>query len=201
MRTPTRENYLTVTDYLERDSSSSDKHEYWEGSIYPVGGGTPEHAQVIFNMMGVLGNNIRGRPFTGSSSAQRVKVDRTSFFTYPDVSISLPPMRFAFEDSDTLINPILLVEVSTLLTHDLDRTFKWDNYRQIPDLRDYLLISSSRVRVEHFHRDENDRWILWTGIERTSILQVPTLGLEIPLSEIYDGIDVVEGFTHQGNGS
>jgi Uma2 family endonuclease len=196
MRTPTQENDLTVTDYLERDSSSSSKHEYWRGNMYPVGGGTPEHAQIIFNIMGLIGSRIRGGPFTGSSSGQRVKVDRTNFFTYPDVSISLPPMRFALEDADTLVNPILLFEVSTPLTYDLERTFKWDNYRQIPDLRDYLLISSNRVRVEHFHRDENDRWSLWTGIERTSVLQVPMLSLEIPLSEIYDGVEVAEGFSH-----
>ncbi|HEX8463894.1 MAG TPA: Uma2 family endonuclease [Abditibacterium sp.] len=190
-----QEDYISVAQFWEMEALSDVRHEYLNGRVYAMAGGTPAHARVIFNLSGAIHAALRGHPCWGSSSDQLVKIERSGLRTYPDILISCPPERFDADEPNALLSPSLIVEVLSPSTQNYDRTEKWEHYRQIPELRDYLLVSSDRVRVEHLHRDEQDQWILWTGIERTSVLRVPALNLEIPLDEVYEGIEVPAGLT------
>ncbi len=190
-----KEDYVSVAEFWEMEAKSEVRHEYLGGRVYAMAGGTPNHAKIIFNISVALGARLRGRPCSGSSSDQLVKIERSGLRTYPDVLISCPPQRFDADEPNALLNPSLIVEVLSPSTQNYDRAEKWDSYRQIPELRDYILVSSDRVRVEHLQRGEQNQWISQTIIERDEVLSVPNLQLEIPLDEIYEGIEVPAGLT------
>ncbi|PQV64080.1 Endonuclease, Uma2 family (restriction endonuclease fold) [Abditibacterium utsteinense] len=190
-----KEEFISVAQFWEMEENSDVRHEYLNGRVYAMAGGTPNHAKIIFNISVAIGSRLRGKPCSGSSSDQLVKIERSGLRTYPNVLVSCPPQRFDADEPNALLNPVLLVEVLSPSTQSYDRAEKWEHYRQIPELRDYLLISSERVRVEHLHRNEQNQWILWTAIERDDVLRVPDLELEIPLDEIYENIELPEGLT------
>ncbi len=177
------------------EAASDVRHEYLNGRVYAMAGGTPTHSKIIFAFSTAIGVRLRGNPCSGSNSDQLVKIERTGLRTYPNILVSCPPEEYDAEEPNALLNPVLIVEVASPSTQNYDRTEKWDSYRRIPALRDYILVSSERVRVEHLHRNERDEWILWTGIELDSVLRVPDLGIEIPLDEIYEGLDLPSGLT------
>jgi len=190
-----QEDYISVAQFWEMEEKSDIRHEYLNGRVYAMAGGTPNHATVIFNFSVAIGIRLRGNPCSGSSNDQLVKIERSGLRTYPDVLVACPPKRFDEDEPNALLNPRLIVEVASPSTQNYDRREKWAHYRQISELRDYLLVSSDRVHVEHFTLNEQNQWILWTGIEREDILGVPELGLEIPLDEIYEGLDLPSGLT------
>lgn len=177
------------------EEKSDVRHEYLNGHVYAMAGGAPNHSSVIFSLSTAIGSRLRGNPCRGSNSDQLVKIERSGLRTYPDILVSCPPRRFDADEPNALLSPCLIVEVSSPSTERYDRAEKWEHYRQILGLRDYLLVSSERVRVEHLSRNERDEWVLWTGIERDSMLRVPSLELEIPLDEIYEGLDLPSGLT------
>ncbi|HEX9995979.1 MAG TPA: Uma2 family endonuclease [Abditibacterium sp.] len=190
-----QEEPISVAEFWEMEAVSDVRHEYLNGRVYAMAGGTPEHAKIIFNLSVAIGSRLRGNPCSGSSSDQLVKIERSGLRTYPDILVSCPPQRFDADEPNALLNPSLIVEVLSPSTQNYDRAEKWEHYRQILELRDYILVSSDRVRVEHLRRDEQNQWILQTAIERSDVLRVPSLGLEIPLDEIYEGLDLPSGFT------
>ena len=190
-----KEEFISVAEFWEMEEKSEVRHEYFNGRVTVIQGGEPNRAKIIFNISGAIGARLRGNPCSGSSSDQLVKIERSGLRTYPDVLVSCPPQRFDADEPNALLNPSLIVEVLSPSTQSYDRAEKWEHYRQIPELRDYLLVSSERVRVEHLSRNEQNQWILQTAIERNDTLNVPHLGLEIPLDEIYEGIEVPAGLT------
>lgn len=190
-----KEEYISIAQFWEMETASDIRHEYLNGRIYAMAGGTPNHSSVIFNLSGAIYARLRGHPCSGSNSDQLVKIARSGLRTYPDISVACPPKEFDADEPNALLNPVLIVEVLSPSTQNYDRTEKWEHYRRIPTLRDYLLVSSERVRVEHLHRNEQNQWILWTGIERDEILNVAELNLEIPLDEIYEGLELPSGLT------
>lgn len=190
-----QETYLSVAQFWEMEAASDIRHEYLNGHVYAMAGGTPNHSRVIFALSTAIGSRLLGKPCRGSNSDQLVKIERSGLRTYPDILVSCPPRRFDEDEPNALLSPRLIVEVSSPSTERYDRTEKWEHYRQIPELRDYILVSSERVRVEHLSRNERDEWILWTGIERDAVLRVADLEMEIPLDEIYEGLDLPSGLT------
>ncbi len=190
-----KEDYVSVAEFWAMEEKSEVRHEYLNGRVYAMAGGTPIHSKIIFKLSIAIGVRLRGNPCSGSNSDQLVKIERSGLRTYPDVLVSYPPERYDENEPNALLNPRLIVEVFSPSTQNYDRREKWAHYRQIPELRDYLLVSSDRVHVEHFTRNAQDQWVLWTGIERDEVLTVPDLSLEIPLDEIYEGLELPSGLT------
>ena len=158
-----QEEYVTVAEYLEREDSSVTKHEYLHGRIYAMAGGTRAHARIIHNLSSEIHARLKGHPCSGTSSDQRVKIEHSGLITYSDILVSCPPERVDSEDINALLNPVLLGEVFSPSTETYDRTARWDHYRQIPELRDYLLISAAFVRIEHLHLSSEGQWNVWSG--------------------------------------
>jgi Uma2 family endonuclease len=131
----------------------------------------------------------------GSDVRVKVEKSRRRFNTYPDISIACPPFRFEEKRSgvkDTLLNPRVLVEVLSPSTEKFDRTEKFDEYKLIESLTDYLLIEQERVRVEHYRRTENNLWTVESYTLRADTFALPGLEITLSLDEIYEGVDVSE---------
>lgn len=176
--------YLTPHEYLQRERKSETKHEYYNGEVFAMSGGSPSHNQICVNVSGELRQRLRERDCIVYSSDQRVKVSRTGLYTYPDVTVVCGEAKFDEDGNDTLLNPKVLIEVLSPSTADYDRGGKFKHYRSLPSLEEYVTISQDRPLVEHFVRD-GERWVLTEIDSSGDSLILKSLECELPLTEIY----------------
>ncbi len=175
---------VTPEEYLERERKADYKSEYWNGEIVAMAGGSEQHSLITVNISGELRARLRDRPCRTYSSDLRVRTTRTRYF-YPDVSVVCGEPEFADEDMDMLTNPGVLVEVLSPSTEDKDRGLKFVFYQQIPMLTDYVMVSQDEPHVEHYARQGSDRWLLTNLRGLDVVLRLPSIGCELPLSEVY----------------
>jgi len=151
---------VTEADYLAAERIATERHEFLDGKTWAMSGGTHEHALVQINLARALGNALADRPCFVHSADMRVKSELTGLFTYPDVSITCEPPRFLDAKRDTLLNPTVIFEVLSDSTEAYDRGKKFDHYRRIASITDYVLVSQHEVQIEHFRRQPDGGWSL-----------------------------------------
>ncbi len=158
----------TIEEYLQMELTSPYKSEYYNGEIFPMGeieGDTPEdmagalpaHNAISSNIIFVVESKLRGKGCKPYGSDQRVFIPETGLYTYPDISVFCVPLQY--QDNMTLKNPVLLVEILSKVTEGYNRGSKFEMYRSIPALVEYLMVDSQRVHVELWRR-ENSKWVL-----------------------------------------
>ncbi|WP_438002050.1 Uma2 family endonuclease [Sorangium sp. So ce185] len=160
MNEPARKIIWTYAEYLDQERASPTKHEFLNGEIFAMAGGTPEHARLCLSVGAELRAHLRGRPCVVYSSDLRVRVQATGLSTYPDVSVVWSRLECDPEDADAALNPIVLIEVLSDSSEAYDRGQKFAHYRCIPSLREYVLVSQHEPRIEVFHRNEDGSWTL-----------------------------------------
>ena len=186
--------FITPQEYLAGEETSAAKHEYYDGQIYAMAGGTNAHAILCTNTLIVLGSQLLGKPCRAVSSEQRVKVEATGLHVYPDASVYCEDARFDGAGDTNLLDPTVIVEVLSRSTSAYDRGDKFDHYKRIETLQDYVLIEQTRVHVEHFHRLENSDWLLRSFDNLSDTLALLSVDCEITLNQIYEGLNVPQGF-------
>lgn len=186
--------YITPEEYLATEETSSVKHEYYDGQIYAMAGGTNAHAILCSNTLAALVNQLIGKPCRAVSSEQRVKVEATGLHIYPDTSVYCEYARFDGTGGINLLDPTVIVEVLSRSTSAYDRGDKFDHYKRIESLQDYVLIEQTRVHVEHLHRLENGDWLLRSFDSLDDTLALPSVDCRVTLNQIYDGLNVPQGF-------
>lgn len=176
---------LTEEEYLKLDRESELRNEFYDGYMYAMSGGTIRHAAIIGNLTSALHGALRDKSCTVMSSDLRVRISG-KFYTYPDIAVACDPIQAA--GKDTLLNPILLIEVLSPSSENRDRGFKFDQYCQIESLQEYALVSQSEPRVQVFRRSAGE-WIFssFAGLDATCRLE--SAGASIPLAEIYHRIE------------
>ncbi len=186
---------VTEDEYLEQERQSETKHELVHGVIVAMAGATPRHNVIAMNLGIALGVRLRGRRCLVFPSDQRVHVAATGLFTYPDLTVVCDAPRFHPSDKDTLLNPRVVVEVLSSSTEGYDRGAKFAHYQSIASLEDYVLVTQTEKRVEHFHRLETGQWLLTVSEGDDAVLALAALGCEIPLSEIYENVELLADTT------
>jgi Uma2 family endonuclease len=184
MSEPPRKVIHSHAEYLELERASPTKHEFRNGEIFAMAGGTPEHARLCANVGFGLGVQLRGRPCAAYSSNLRVRVQATGLSTYADVSIVCGRLECDPEDKDAAVNPIVLVEVLSDGSEAYDRGQKFAHYRRIPSLREYVLVSQHEQRIEVFHRNEHDSWTLREARTGESA-RLEAIGCTLVVDEVY----------------
>lgn len=180
----------TVTEYLESERSSDIRHEYLDGELYAMGGASYLHTVVAGNLARVLGNQLLDKPCRVSLADLRVKVDLSGLYTYPDIAVVCGPARLE-QPGDTLLNPAVIVEVLSDSTEAYDRGKKFDHYRSIGSLTDYLLVSQDRYQIERFAREAAGRWIYSVASGSDASMAIESIGCVLALREVFDKIDGV----------
>jgi len=142
----------TYDQYLEVERLSSVRHEFLDGEIYAMAGGTPEHGILAARVTALLAARVPAGCHVASSDV-KIFIEATGLATYPDVSLVCGPLVRAARDSLALTNPVLLVEVTSPSTEDYDRGDKLSQYRQIPSLQAVLLVSHASKRITVVQRD------------------------------------------------
>ena len=183
---------LTEEEYLQAERAAELRHQFYDGVMYAMSGGSPEHAYLIGSLTRELGMALKKGPCRVYPSDLRVRVSRGGLYTYPDVTLICDEPKYADDIKDTLTNPTLLIEVLSPTTEAYDRGFKFEQYRSIASLQEYALVSQSRPHIEIFRRQPSNEWLLaeYTGMEATC--RFDSVGCAIPLAEIYDKIEFEE---------
>lgn len=185
--------YISEEEYVRLEDGAGTKHEYFNGCIYAMAGGTPAHNQIASSILAFAHRRLGENPCRAVNSDRRVKVEATGLKTYPDTLIVCPPEQYATTDPNSLVNPRVVFEVLSSSTEVYERTVKFDHYRQIPSLLHYVLVGQDQVRVDHYTRGEAEGWVLRSYNQRHESLVLPDLELELPLDEIYHRLDLPAG--------
>ena len=185
---PLPASYLTPEEYLKIERQAEFKSEYIDGVIYAMAGGSERHNVIVANMIISIGTQLKNRPCRVYPSDLKVKVARSKRFFYPDLSVVCGETLFADNESDVIINPILIAEVLSESTAAYDRGKKFLSYQQIDSLKEYLLISQDEILVEHYLRQENSSWLYTMANSLEEKILLPSINSEITLKEIYDKI-------------
>jgi Uma2 family endonuclease len=175
---------MTYAEYLAAEAVSDVRHEFLNGEVWAMAGGTPEHGALAVSVTLALGAALRGKPCRGYSSDVRVRIPDTGLSTYPDLSIVCGPLETAPDDKDAITNPVVLVEVLSDSTEAYDRGAKWAHYRRIPSLREYVLVSQAEPRIEVFRRTEAGRWELLEARPGETI-ELESLGAQLDVAAVY----------------
>lgn len=179
---------ISVQEYLTRERAASFKSEYFEGEIFAMAGGSPQHSLIAANFIREAGNALKGKPCAVFSSDLRVRVQPTGLYTYPDASIVCGELEFDDERQDTVINPTVIVEVLSDSTEKYDRGRKADHYRQVASLQELVLIAQDYSHVERFTRQTDGSWLFQEERDLSASLQLPSLGISLELAEIYRNV-------------
>ncbi len=180
----------TIDEYLQMEAGAKQRNEYRDGRIIPKAGGSPEHSLIIANVIGELGNRLKGKPCRVYDSNLRIRVPRTPLYTYPDVSVICGQMQFDPEDAGrtTATNPRLIVEVLSAATEADDRGEKFRRYLSLASLEEYVLVSQVRPLVETFTRQGDGSWRFATASGLEDRATLTSVEAQLPLLEIYTGV-------------
>jgi Uma2 family endonuclease len=176
--------HYTYAEYLAAEEKSELKHEWLNGEIFCMAGGTPEHAALAASVSRELGNALQSRPCRVFSSDLRVKIKATGLSTYPDISVVCGQLELDAEDRNAVLNPLLLVEVLSESSEGYDRGEKFAHYRRIPSLREYVMVSQQNQRIEVYRRSPEGLWILHEAGPGENI-ELASLGCSLSVDEIY----------------
>ena len=192
---------MSEAEYLAFERQSRDKHEFYLGEIFAMSGASRKHNLISGNLFGELRERLKDRRCEAYVGDMRVRVKPNGLYTYPDVVVVCGEPEFLDSDVDTLLNPTLLIEVLSDSTEKNDRGTKFKQYRQIPSLREYILVSQDEPLIEHFTRRGDTYWELTETAGLDSQLVLSSLGCQIPLAEVYSKVDFSpkEGDVANGN--
>jgi Uma2 family endonuclease len=184
------EPYVTPEEYLERERAAKVKSEYYDGRIYTMSGASRQHVRITVNTLASFHRQLRGRPCDAYSSDMRLNVSATGLYTYPDVAALCGEPRFVDDAFDTLLNPAVLVEVLSDSTEAYDRGRKFEHYRRIDTLRDYLLVAQDRVHVEHRALDADGRWTIAELSLLEDVVELPSIECTLLLADLYERVEL-----------
>lgn len=180
---------LTVAEYLAIEEKAERKSEFFDGQMFLMAGASREHNILTRNLTAELHNRLRDGPCQVFVADQRVKVNRTGLFTYPDIVIAGAEVAFADDDPNALVNPVALVEVTSATAWKHDRVIKLRHYKQISSLHEYILVSDNEPIIERFVRTENGLWALEDFVGLDATLTLATVPAEVPMAEVYRGVE------------
>lgn len=175
---------MTREEFLAFERASELKHEYWDGELYAMSGGTLEHSQIQTNISIALGIALRDRPCIALNSDMRVRIPVGDRYVYPDGVVVCGAAEVEDDEKDTLVNPSVLFEVLSDSSESFDRGRKFEGYQTIATLTDYVLVAQDRVRIEHFQRRGDGSWLLRI-LGRGDKLTLETAGCELLVDDIY----------------
>jgi Uma2 family endonuclease len=183
----------TREEYLAFERASEEKHEYVAGEIYSMVGASNNHNIIVANLIITIGIQLRGRPCLVYPSDIWVGIPSVGSYTYPDVTAVCGTPEFEDAEVDILLNPTVIIEVLSPSTEMYDRGKKFQNYRTLASLKEYILVSQDTHRIEQFVRQENEQWLLTDAAGLDSSITLPSINCSLALADVYDKVSFDEG--------
>ncbi|MDT5060788.1 MAG: hypothetical protein QOH63_1247 [Acidobacteriota bacterium] len=177
---------LSPEEYLAIERQAEYKSEYLDGVMYAMAGGSERHNLIAANIIISVGLQLRNRPCRVYPSDLKVRIPNSTRFFYPDVSVVCGDTKFADDERDVILNPVLIVAVLSDSTAAYDRGKKFLSYQEIESLQEYLLIAQDEFLVEHFVRQDDDSWLYTKANNLEEIITLPSIECELALRDVYD---------------
>ncbi len=180
---------LSPEEYLEIERQAEYKSEYYNGEMFAFAGASENHVVITGNVSAIFHAQLKNKKCKVYSNDMRVKVSTTGLFTYPDVAVVCNQGKFEDEHRDTLLNPIVIVEVLSPSTENYDRGTKFEHYRTIDSLTDYLLVAHDKIHVEHYVRQSDRSWLFSEYKSAEDKIKIESIGCELLVAEIYEKVE------------
>lgn len=178
--------FVTPEEYLAKERVAESRSEYRAGEIVAMSGASRSHNLVVVNVVSSLHQQLRSRPCEVFATDMRVKVSAAGLYAYPDIAVACGEIKFDDAQKDTLTNPILLIEVLSQSTEAYDRGMKFEQYRKLESLREYVLISQEKPHVEVFTRQEDGHWLFAEAEGIQDSIELQSIGCRLELSDTYE---------------
>jgi Uma2 family endonuclease len=182
---PKESTRMSEAEYLAFERASQFKHEYVNGKIIAMSGASREHNLISGSTYAALYNQLQERPCEIYPSEMRVRVEVAGSYAYPDISVVCDEPQFADDEFDMLLNPLVIIEVLSPSTEGHDRGRKFQDYRALDSLREYVLIAQDSPRIEHFLRQDNGTWLLSDASGLEASIELPSIGCTLALADVY----------------
>ena len=176
---------LSFEEYLQWEQETGEKHEFFQGEIFAMAGASVRHNIVFKNLFFRLAGKLEGKPCQPYGSDLRIHIPQNTLYTYPDISVICKDILD--ENPDGVTEPTILVEILSPSTKSYDRGDKFRLYRDIPTLKEYILVDSESVSIESFRINKQGHWELEEHRNSADVLQIPSLNISLPFSDIYTG--------------
>lgn len=183
---------ITPEEYLEIERNSEERSQYFNGEIFDMAGASRKHNLISGNIFAAIHGQIRNRDCEVYMNDMRVKVCPAGLYTYPDVTVVCDTPQFDDEHNDTLTNPSMIVEVMSESTEAYDRGAKFEQYRKIESLTDYLLVSQEKRHVEQYVRQAGNSWLFMEFSGPDETIRMESVLCELTVSEIYAKTEMEE---------
>src|SRR6266496_3505558 len=183
---------VSIAEYLEMENTSLEKHEYYKGEIFAMSGAKVPHNIIARNLLVTLTQKLKGKSWQPFSSDLRIHVEKNTLFTYPDISIICGDVITLNNDDYNVLNPSVVVEVLSNSTKNYDRGEKFKLYRDIPTLKEYILVDSESVNIEAFRLNANNHWELEEYNKAAENFPIHAINTALSVAEIYEGTDLLQ---------
>lgn len=178
---------LTPEEYFAWEEQQVEKYEYIDGRVYAIGGGSKNHSLIAVRLTTLLANHLEGGGCETGNSDLRINIAGTNDYTYPDVSVTCDERDRT--TTQFITYPCLIVEVLSKGTEAYDRGGKFRLYRNNPVLQDYLLVNSTRVEVDLYHKKETGEWIL-INYQPGDTVELKSINFSFQVEQVYRGLDL-----------
>ena len=179
---------MTVEEYLAFEESSPLRHEYFAGRVVALAGGNEAHSIISSNINALLHAQLRQRPCTVFTSDMRVKAEHPQKYMYPDVTVVCGQPRYEDPRRRVLLNPTVIIEVLSESTERYDRGLKFQWYRSIMSVQEYILVAQDAPYIDHYQRQSDNLWSLSSAGAPDDSIFLPSIGCTLRVDEIYEKV-------------
>jgi Uma2 family endonuclease len=177
---------LTIEEYLAFERQSAEKHEYFKGEVFAMAGASNMHNLLFSNLFGEIASKLKGKPFRPYGSDMRVHIPQNTLFTYPDISIFCGSINSLDKERDNAIGPVVILEILSPSTKNYDRGGKFLLYRDIPSLKEYILVDTEFTHIEAFRINLVGQWELTEYKTKEEVLSLTSIELTLSMRDIYE---------------
>ncbi len=191
---------FTEEEYLQMERLATERHEYYKGEIFAMhgfgdllamSGAAENHNEIFSNLFTSIGSQLKGKKCRPYGPDMRLYVAENTLYTYPDISIYCKDPVDREKSDDIAENPTVIIEILSPSTRNYDMGGKFDLYRDISTLKEYILVDSEAVKAYAFRINETGHWELEEYKRAEDTLEIKVLQLSIPLTEIYEGTKLI----------
>jgi Uma2 family endonuclease len=180
--------HFTIEEYLEMENAATERHEYYKGEIFAMSGAKLSHNDICINLVAALKARLKGKPCKPLGSDIRIYIPENTLFTYPDISVFCNGVGTRDNDKMNAINPTVIIEVLSPSTKKYDRGDKFELYKAIPTLSDYILVDSESIKVEAWHKAVNGEWLVTEYSVLNEVMLIQSIDVALPLAEVYEDV-------------
>lgn len=186
---PQPKTLMSQTEFLEFERNSDEKHEFYKGEIFAMGGASYEHNVIENTIRGELYIFLKGKECRPFGSNLRVSVGANTLYTYPDILVICGEPEFADNQFDTVLNPTLIIEILSSSTASYDKGVKFELYREIPSLKEYITIDSTKIHTEQFVKNDSSTWTLHEFKNLSDSFIIASIKMPVRISDWYTGAE------------